>query len=147
MRIFRRLPAWLRRSVVRVVTPSYTMGAVAVLRRPDGQIALVEQRHSAGWALPGGLLHRGEAPGDGLVREIEEELGMTIDRDSLPVPFASVNARVRRVDVVYFLDAPSQQRLQREDKVEVTRTGWFELSALPVVSEPTMEILHAVGVL
>lgn len=147
MRVFRRLPGPIRRAVVRLVTPSYTMGAVAVLRRPDGQIALVEQRHSAGWSLPGGLLHRGESPADGLVREIEEELGMTLDRASLPVPYASVNARLRRVDVVFVLDAPARTRLQGEDKVEVTRTGWFALSELPDVSEPTMEILHALGVL
>jgi len=147
MRIFRRLPGPVRRAVVRLVTPSYTIGAVAVLRRQDGLIALVEQRHSEGWALPGGLLRRGEGPADGLVREVEEELGITLDPATLPVPFATVNARVRRVDVVFVLEAPVPAQLHREDEVEVTRTGWFALDRLPQVSEPTLEILQSVRVL
>ena len=137
----------MRRSIIHAATPSYTVGAVAVLRRPDGRIALVRQRHSQGWALPGGLLHRGETTGLGLVREIAEELGLTIDPSGLPIPFAAVNARVRRVDVVYFVDAPDGTRLQREDEVEVTGTGWFALEALPEISEPTAEILRAVRLL
>src|SRR5881227_2486425 len=98
MSVFRRLPDPLRRLVVHTATPSYTVGAVAVLRRSDGRIALVEQRHSLGWALPGGLLGRGETAAVGLAREIGEELGITIEPTALPVPFAALNARVRRVD-------------------------------------------------
>ena len=147
MSAFRRLPDPLRRSIIHAVTPSYTVGAVAVMRRTDGRIALVRQRHSQGWALPGGLLRRGETTGLGLVREIAEELGLTIDPSALPIPYAAVNARVRRVDVVYFLDAPDGTPLRREDEVEVTGTGWFALDALPEISEPTADILRAVRLL
>ena len=145
--VFRRLPDPMRRLVVHAATPSYTVGAVAVLRRRDGRIALVRQRHSEGWALPGGLLRRGEATAVGLVREIAEELGLVLEPDDLPLPYAAVNAQVRRVDVVYFLDAPAGTRLRREDEVEVTGTGWFDLDKLPQVSDPTMEILRAVRLL
>jgi 8-oxo-dGTP diphosphatase len=145
--VFRRLPDPIRRQVVHAATPSYTVGAVAVLRRADGRIALVRQRHSEGWALPGGLVQRGEATGIGLVRELGEELGITVDYADLPIPYAAVNARVRRVDVVYFLDAPPGTRLRREDEVEVTGTGWFGLDKLPEISEPTADILRAVRLL
>jgi ADP-ribose pyrophosphatase YjhB (NUDIX family) len=145
--VFRRLPDPMRRLVVHVATPSYTVGAVAVLRRRDERIALVRQRHSEGWALPGGLLRRGEATAAGLVREIAEELGIALEPSDLPIPYAAVNARVRRVDVVYFIDAPAGTRLRREDEVEVTGTGWFALDALPEVSDPTADILRAVRLL
>ena len=145
--VFRRLPDPIRRSIIHAATPSFTVGAVAVLRRTDGRIALVRQRHSEGWALPGGLLRRGEATGLGLVREIAEELGLTIDPFALPIPYAAVNAQVRRVDVVYFIDAPAGTRLRREDEIEVTGTGWFALDALPEISEPTADILRAVRLL
>jgi ADP-ribose pyrophosphatase YjhB (NUDIX family) len=145
--VFRRLPDPMRRSIIHAATPSYTVGAVAVLRRKDGRIALVRQRHSEGWALPGGLLQRGEPTGVGLVREIAEELGITLELADLPIPYAAVNAQVRRVDVVYFLDAPAGTKLRREDQVEVTGTGWFALDALPLVSEPTVDILRAVRLL
>jgi ADP-ribose pyrophosphatase YjhB (NUDIX family) len=145
--VFRRLPDPIRRQVVHAVTPSYTVGAVAVLRRPDRRIALVRQRHSEGWALPGGLLQRGEPTGVGLIRELVEELGITVQYVDLPIPYAAVNARVRRVDVVYFLDAPAGTRLRGEDEVEVTGTGWFGLDKLPEISEPTADILRAVRLL
>lgn len=147
MRVFRRLPMPVRRAVVHAVTPSYTVGAVVVLRRDDGRIALVEQRHSPGWALPGGLLRRGEHAAEGLAREVEEELGLQLNRGALPVPYAAISPRARRVDVVYFVDSVPGTRLHREDEVEVTRTGWFALDALPEVSEPTLEILRSVRLL
>lgn len=145
--VFRRLPDPMRRTVIHAVTPSYTVGAVAVMRRPDGRIALVRQRHIEGWALPGGLLQRGEATAVGLVREIAEELGIALEPADLPIPYAAVNAQVRRVDVVYFLDAPAGTKLRREDDIEVTGTGWFALDNLPQISDPTAEILRAVRLL
>lgn len=144
---FRRLPDPMRRAVIHAATPSYTVGAVAVLRRADGRLALVRQRHSLGWALPGGLLGRGETVTHGLVREVAEELGIVLDPLQLPIPFAAVNSTARRVDVVYFIDAPKGARLRSEDDIEVTGTGWFALDKLPEVSEPTAEILRAVRLL
>jgi ADP-ribose pyrophosphatase YjhB (NUDIX family) len=147
MAVFRRMPGPLRRTLVRSATPSYTVGAVAVLRRADGRIALVEQRHSLGWALPGGLLSRGETPAAALVRELGEELGVHLDPGALPVPYAAITPSVRRVDVVFFVDSPPGARLLAEDEAEVKRCGWFGLDELPELTEPTADILRAVRLL
>lgn len=147
MTAFRRMPAPLRRAAVRAGTPSYTVGAVALLRRADGRLLFVDQRHSDGWALPGGLLRRGERPDEAVVREVAEEVGISLPASSLPVPVAAVNARVRRVDLVYLLDAPADAAPHQEDEAEVRRIGWFATDELPDVSEPTMEILRAVRLL
>jgi 8-oxo-dGTP diphosphatase len=145
MNVFRRLPDPVRRAVVHTATPSYTVGAVAVIRRADGRIAFIEQRHTPGWALPGGLARRREHPSEALVREIEEEIGIAVPVP-LPVPYAAVNSNVRRVDVVYFLDAPAQPVVRTGD-LEVLRAGWFALDALPQLTRPTAEILRAVRLL
>ena len=144
---FRMMPAPLRRAAVRAGTPSYTVGAVAALRREDGRLLFVDQRHSQGWALPGGLLRRGECPDDAVIREVAEEVGVVLTPASLPVPLAAVNARLRRVDLVYLLDAPVDADPHQEDEAEVRRVGWYPLDALPDVSEPTLEILRAVQLL
>ena len=141
---FRRLPSPMRRAAVHVVTPSFTVGAVAVLRRRDGCVAFVDQRHTDGWALPGGLLRRGEAPDACLVREVGEETGVRLDPAALPVPLAAVAARARRVDVVYVVDVDDDLRMRTEDEAEVRRLGWFPLDGLPDVTEPTIDILRAV---
>ena len=144
---FRLLPSPLRRTAVRAGTPSYTVGAVALLRHADGRVLFVDQRHSGGWALPGGLLRRGECPDDAVVREVGEEVGVRLQVSELPVPLAAVNADVRRVDLVYVVAVPKDARPHQEDEAEVRRVGWYALDALPEVSGPTVEILRAVRLL
>lgn len=148
MRVFRRLPRWLRRRIIRTVTPSYSVGAVLVLVGADRRILLVEQRHSPGWALPGGLLKRGEDALHGVVREVREEVGLDIDPTTLPVPYAVLAPVPRRVDIVFVSIATDEAGEARiADAVEVTGIGWFDLDALPDVSEPTMDILRGVRLL
>jgi 8-oxo-dGTP pyrophosphatase MutT (NUDIX family) len=145
MTMFRALPTPLRRVLVRLGTPSYTVGAVLVLRRQDGRVLMVEQRHTGGWALPGGLLRRSEEPVEGLVREVSEEIGVHLDSAQLPSPTAVVDASARRVDLGFVLDA-DDQKPRREDEVEVLRLGWFALDELPDVTDPTRDILRSVPV-
>jgi ADP-ribose pyrophosphatase YjhB (NUDIX family) len=144
MSAFARLPAPMRRFAVHAGTPSFTVGAVIVLRRADGRVLFVEQRHTRAWALPGGLLRRGESPIDGVVREVEEEVGLHLDRDRLPVPLAAVNARARRVDLVFVVDDDLAERPRAADDAEVTGIGWFSLDSLPDVADPTRDILATI---
>lgn len=51
---------------------------------PDGVELLLQHRawwshHGGTWGTPGGALHAGEAPADGALREVAEELGLTAD--------------------------------------------------------------------
>jgi 8-oxo-dGTP pyrophosphatase MutT (NUDIX family) len=43
----------------------------------EGCILLVRQTYVAGWRLPGGGLHQGEAPEKAIRRELHEEVGLT----------------------------------------------------------------------
>lgn len=144
---FRRLPGPLRRATVHAVAPSFTVGAVAVLRRPDGRVVFVDQRHSGGWALPGGLLRRGEPAAEALVREVCEEIGVDLNSAQLPVPLAAVSAGARRVDVVFVIEVPDTVVIRAADATEVRDVEWFGLDALPAVTEPTLEILRSVRLL
>jgi len=144
---FRRLPGPLRRAAVHAGAPSFTVGTVAVLRRPDGRVVFVDQRHSHGWALPGGLLRRGEAAAEALVREVGEEIGLALTPMQLPVPLAAVSADVRRVDVVFVIDVPDDAAVRAADAAEVRSVEWFPLDGLPAVTEPTLDILRAVRLL
>jgi 8-oxo-dGTP pyrophosphatase MutT (NUDIX family) len=148
MRVFRRLPRPVRRVIIRSITPSYTVGAVLALQRSDGTLLLVEQRHSPGWALPGGLLRRRELPSDGLVREVEEEVGIRLDPLALPSPKAVLAPRVRRVDIVFMSsDGDLLAPRRGDDHDEVLGVGWFALDALPEVSDATVDILRGVQLL
>jgi len=52
--------------------------AFLLCRRPLGM-----RRHPGQWALPGGRLDRGEEPLDGALREVEEELGLSLGADAV----------------------------------------------------------------
>ena len=58
--------------------------AAAVLLRPDGQVLLAQRPpgkpYAGYWEFPGGKLERDESPHDALVRELREELGITVRR-------------------------------------------------------------------
>jgi ADP-ribose pyrophosphatase YjhB (NUDIX family) len=77
LRVFRRLPAPLRRTAVRLGTPGFTVGAVCLLER-DGSLLMLRQPHRKGWSLPGGLLSRGENAAEAVAREVHEETGLRI---------------------------------------------------------------------
>ena len=141
---FARLPRPVRRWLIHVIAPSYSCGAVAVLRRGDGCVLFVDQRHTGGWALPGGLLRRRERSDDAVRREVAEEVGLELD--ALPVPMAAVDPGARRIDLVYVLDAPAEAPQDTGD-AEVRRSAWFPLDELPDVTEPTRYLLRAVRLL
>ena len=50
-----------------------------LLRDERGRILLCQLTYKSEWDLPGGVVEVGEAPSSGLVRELQEELGITVE--------------------------------------------------------------------
>lgn len=58
-----------------------TYHVVAAIIRKDGRYLSTQRGHGAykdGWEFPGGKIEPGESPEDAVVREIREELGITV---------------------------------------------------------------------
>ncbi len=138
--VFRLLPTWLRIAIVAVVAPSFTVGAIVVLRR-DEQILLLRQRHHPAWTLPGGLMKRGEVPAACVRREVREELGVELPIADVP---ASILVEGTRIDVVFVADWPYGEAPVVPHDVEVLEGRWFSRSALPALTGPTVRALAAV---
>lgn len=52
------------------------IAAKGVIRDEDGRFLLVNPSYKEYWDLPGGMAEANESPGDALVREVAEELGV-----------------------------------------------------------------------
>ena len=151
--VFGRLPRRVRLAAVRAGTPSFTVGALVLLQRGDDRtsVLLVHQRHTRQWALPGGLLRRGEGAAEGLRREVREELRLGLDIDeSAHAVGVLVDAGSRRVDVLFACRLPPDAPTPEAGHVEVSGVRWCSTDDLPKVTPITAEVLaeyEALGLL
>jgi 8-oxo-dGTP pyrophosphatase MutT (NUDIX family) len=59
--------------------PTKRIISQGLLRDERGRVLLCELTYKREWDLPGGVVEVGEAPSIGLVRELQEELGITVE--------------------------------------------------------------------
>jgi 8-oxo-dGTP diphosphatase len=142
LKIYQRLPRRGRLAIVHAIAPSYSVGAICIVERADGRILLVRHSYRNHWGFPGGLLNRGEGPGDGARREAREEVDITIEVIGEPAVVVAPDAR--RVDVIFRCrtDEPDNARAMPP---EVTDVGWFERDALPELQHEAAGALVALA--
>jgi 8-oxo-dGTP pyrophosphatase MutT (NUDIX family) len=78
-------PGWLRTTFLRVLNPSFMVGAMALIQDAEGRVLVLEHtyRRDIPWGLPGGWLKHAETPEAGLTREVFEETGLRVQVTSL----------------------------------------------------------------
>lgn len=130
---------------MRTASPSYTVGAICVIARPDGKVLLVRQAYRAKWGLPGGLLEKREDPADGARREVLEEVGLPVELQGEPA--VVVDAQRQRVDLVFRAGPETQADLAkvRPCSPEILEAAWFAPDALPELQFETATALVALA--
>ncbi|HTN79980.1 MAG TPA: NUDIX domain-containing protein [Acidimicrobiales bacterium] len=145
LRIYRRLPRRARIAVVHTLAPTFTVGAMCVIERPDGAVLLVRHAYRRRWGLPGGLLNRGEDPGVAARREAFEEVGAEIE--TVGEPAVVVDPKPRRVDVIYrarLVNGIAPDAI-KPTSVEIVEVRWFPSEALPELQSETAGALVALA--
>lgn len=64
------------RILLQALTNPVAFGVSALALDPGGRALLVRHTYAPGWHLPGGGVHRGEPPGEAVLRELREEVGL-----------------------------------------------------------------------
>jgi len=145
LQVYRRLPVGVRRRVVRAVSPSFTVGAMCFIERPDGALLLVRHSYRERWGVPGGLLQKGEDPEDGVRREVREEVGLRVDL--LGEPAVVVDAEPQRVDIVFraALSEGQDPDAVQLGSAEIVEARWFAPGELPELQFETAGALVALA--
>jgi 8-oxo-dGTP diphosphatase len=133
--VFGRLPRRVRVLAVRAGTPGFTVGALVLLQREGDRssVLLVHQRHTRQWALPGGLLRRGEGAPEGVRREVQEELGLVLDETE--------TAHAVGVDVLFASTLAADAQTPAPHHVEVADVRWCTYDDLPSITAITAQVL------
>jgi 8-oxo-dGTP diphosphatase len=143
LRAFGRLPRRVRRALIHLGAPSYSVGAMCLIERDGGDVLLLRQSYRRGWAAPGGLLRRREEPASAARRETKEEIG--VDVETLGEPLVIIDAKARRIDVVFRCRInPPVPDVFTPSSVEIVEARWFPKAALPEMQKETAEALRRV---
>jgi len=145
LRVYRSLPTLARRWVVRTLAPSYSVGAICLIERPDGAVLLVRTAYRERWGVPGGLLKRGEEPASAARREVLEEVGLPIEL--IGEPAIVVDPRPQRIDLVYRARPRSHADVadMRPSSPEIVEARWFPIDELPELQFETASALVALA--
>ncbi|SNB66532.1 ADP-ribose pyrophosphatase YjhB, NUDIX family [Arboricoccus pini] len=122
------------------------------VRRPAGQgacvllwhresLLVVRLSYRRGLSLPGGGMKRGETPKQAAMRELEEEIGLSLDPACLtPLPSALLIEDHRRITTHFFVHHLDDPPLLRVDNREIV---WARFMTLAELGQwPMMPVLH-----
>ena len=122
-----------------------TLGAMGILRAPDGRILLVRPFYRTAWGFPGGYLKRRETPAEGLHRELMEETGLEVRADGA-LPHIAFQRKRRHVDFIYLLDASAADVSRAAPASwEILELAWFAPDDFPPLQPEAETALRLSG--
>ena len=122
-------PSRVRRESVWLTSARFTVTAGAAVVDESGRVLLLKHvfRDGSGWGMPGGFIERGEQPEEALRRQVREETGLELDE--VEIVLARTVPRAKQIELIYRCRANG--RAVEAQSLEISRTGWFRLDALP----------------
>ncbi len=115
--------------------PTVYVSAGMLITDAADRVLIVKPNYRPDWGIPGGIVEDGEAPHQGAVREVAEEVGLDIPAgDLLVVDWIAPDAARPRAVVSYLFDGGAVSRdvtirLQEEELDDAQFVTWAEAEA------------------
>lgn len=71
--------------------PRHSVSVAAAIVRDDGRVLAIRRRDNGHWEPPGGILELDERIEDGVIREVNEETGLTVAVERLTGIYKNMN--------------------------------------------------------
>lgn len=117
--------------------------SAVVLENTAGCVLTVRKRETSAFMLPGGKPEPGETDRDTAIREIHEELGITLDNDALELlgtyQAGAANEPDRIVEATVFLYLDHEIGIQARARAEIDEIAWVD----PMADHPETAPLNA----
>ena len=125
-KLWRAMPIWGRRTIVRMTQPSFTVSAVTIVRNSSGRVLLLNHilRPASGWGVPGGFLNYGEQPHETAERELFEETGLKVSNLKM------FCVRTNHSHVEFWFTGTANGEAQAKSR-EILEARWFAISDIP----------------
>ena len=126
--VWRRMPRGIRRQVVRMTHTRFVVSAGGIITDDHGRVLLLKHRFrpGSGWGMPGGFMQNGERPEDALHRELQEEVGLKLDKPTLLTTRAFIEPK--QIEIVFRCRALGETN---ELSFEIEKAAWFYPDELP----------------
>ncbi|MBN8827967.1 MAG: NUDIX domain-containing protein [Sphingobacteriia bacterium] len=121
------------KNIILSVLARRTIGA-RVLVIKDEKVLLVEHTYMPGWYTIGGAVEKGESPKEAIIRELSEEVGISVHSLDLFNVYYSYNEK--RDDYIVFYICKDFIETEHFSKAEIKEKRWFALDNLPESVSP-----------
>lgn len=121
--IYKRLPVFAQRMIVRLLYPGYIVAAKVFITNPDGKFLAVKTTYAKDWDIPSGHCDPGESPDLAASRELREETGITAENmQQVGVIF---NPALKSVQVLFVHQLDHTPETIADD-VEISDIRWVD---------------------
>jgi len=128
IKYFHKFANTLLRSAQKLLNTA-TIGVQGIILNDNNQVLLVQHTYQKGWYIPGGGVKAGEAVVDALLRELKEEIGLTVYSE--PEFFGIYHNNYKGINDYPIVYVVRNFKLELAKSNEIESMKWFSLEQLP----------------
>lgn len=114
-----------------------TLGSRAIILNAQNQVLLVKHTYHAHWYTPGGGVKKHESAKTALLRELKEEVGLTvIGEPELFGIYHHTYLGVSDYPIMYVVKNFSIENIENTHSPEIEKVEWFDYENLPELTSP-----------